>query len=151
MFMYWYIIVFICFEYIIVIYKYINLFILLNKGMFIFVIFEIFKIFYFYLNKILFLFWILELDVLWYLIFFYKMWVYLIWFLNEYKDIIWFVVWGWRGIFLFKCLINICFEFFIVNNNCIRFDLLNIEVLFCVENVFCVVMLFGFLSFVEVL
>lgn len=79
------------------------------------------------------------------------MWVYLIWFLNEYKDILWFVVWGWRGIFLFKGLINICFEFFIVNNNCIRCDLLNIEVLFCVENVFCVVMLFGFFSFVEVL
>lgn len=71
--MYWYIIVFICFEYIIVIYKYIDLFIFLNKGMFFFVIFEIFKIFYFYLNKILFLFWILELDVLWYLSFFYKM------------------------------------------------------------------------------
>lgn len=71
--MYWYIIVFICFEYIIVIYKYIDLFIFLNKGMFFFVIFEIFKIFYFYLNKILFLLWILELDFLWYLIFFYKM------------------------------------------------------------------------------
>lgn len=53
--------------------------------------------------------------------------------------------------FCLKGLINICFEFFIFNNNCIRCDLLNIEVLFCVENVFCVVMLFGFFSFVEVL
>lgn len=74
MFVYWYIIVFICFEYIIVIYKYIYLFIFLNKGMFFFFLkIEILKKFYFYLNKILFLLWILELDFLWYLIFFYKM------------------------------------------------------------------------------
>lgn len=73
MFMYWYIIVFICPEHTIVTYKYTNSFIPLNKGTSFFVTFEIFKILHFHLNKISPLFWTLEPDVLWYLISFYKM------------------------------------------------------------------------------
>lgn len=73
MFMYWYIIVFICPEHTIVTYKYTDSFIPLNKGTFFFLKFEIFKILHFHLNKISPLFWTLEPDVLWYLISFYKM------------------------------------------------------------------------------
>lgn len=73
MFVYWYIIVFICPEHTIVTYKYTDSFIPLNKGTSFFVTFEILKILHFHLNKISPLFWTLEPDVLWYLISFYKM------------------------------------------------------------------------------
>lgn len=73
MFMYWYIIVFICPEHTIVTYKYTDSFIPLNKGTSFCVTFEIFKILHFHFNKISPLFWTLEPDVLWYLSSFYKM------------------------------------------------------------------------------
>lgn len=86
-----------------------------------------------------------------FLISFYKMWVYPTRFLNEYKDTIWFVVRGRRGTSLPKCPTNTCFEFPTVNNNRTRCDLLNIEVSFRVENAFRVAMLYGSSSSAEVL
>lgn len=74
MFVYWYIIVFICPEHTIVTYKYTYSFIPLNKGTsFFFLKIEILKNFHFHLNKISPLLWTLEPYFLWYLISFYKM------------------------------------------------------------------------------
>lgn len=122
-----------------------------QRHVFFFLKIEILKKFHFHLNKISPLLWTLEPDFLWYLISFYKMWVYPTRFLNEYKDTIWFVVRGRRGTSLPKGPTNTCFEFPTLNNNRTRCDLLNIEVSFRVENAFRVAMLFGSSSSAEVL